>query len=170
MNKTEYFAGCFGFLQLSMQDVDLLDKYGVPIKKKLLPTEADALAVYKWLSDQIKDVPARELRKMASVTDERVGKLINEDKTVNNFLLGLLLLRAYLDEEAPKHEQLMVLPKIHRLIDLVDSAVSDEEFDADIKKATARVADNLFRQAVGKLQLSDEVRDAKFKRILGRST
>ena len=32
-NKTSYFVGIFGFLQLSMQDVGLIDKQGLPIKK-----------------------------------------------------------------------------------------------------------------------------------------
>ena len=166
-DKVEYLAGVFGFLQLSMKDVGLIGDKGVCTKRKkhMKPSEQDGIAIYNWIGEQIKHVEQVNLRKLGAVTDKRVGKLLNEHKVVNNFLLGLLLLRAYLDEVAPKNEQLMVLPKVNRLIDVVDGAISDEEFNADIKRTTSRTADNLFRQAVGKCQIADDCRDARFKRI-----
>ena len=167
-NKIEYLAGIFGFLQLSMKDVGLIGEHGKCTKKKqhMKPSEQDGIAIYDWVGEQIKHIEQHKLRKLAAVTDKRVGKLLNDHKVVNNFLLGLLLLRGYLDDLAPKNEQLMILPKVNRLIDVVDGAISDEEFNADIKRTTSRTADNLFRQAIGKCQIADDCRDARFKRIV----
>ena len=160
-NKTSYFVGIYGFLQLSMQDVGLLDKQGKPIKKKRMTLhEADAIYIYTWLSDRLKDVDVGTLRELAKETDERVSKLISEHKVVNNFLLSILLLRGYLDNDASKNEQLLLAPKVYRVMELLDKAVSDEELDDSIRKTTHRTADNIYRQASGGLQLSDECRDA----------
>ena len=100
---------------------------------------------------------------MARETDKRVSKLISDHKVVNNFLLALMLLREYVDEDGTKMEQLMLQPKINRLIEMIDGAISDDDFDVDIKRTTSRTANNIYRQFVGKCQLSDEVRDAKNK-------
>jgi len=160
IDKIEYFVGIFGFMQLSMQDVGLLDKQGVPVKKKHMTlNEVDAVYIYKWLSDELRHVNVKELRELAKETDNRVSKLISGHSVVNNFLLSILLLREYLDANAPKNEQLLLLPKVSRVITLVDSAISDEEFNADINRTTARTANNIYRQMVGKAQLSDEIRD-----------
>ena len=149
-----------------MRDVGLVDAGGNVIKKKKRKTsEEDGVALYLWVSDQLKEIPVISLRKRASIMDARVKKLFNENKTVNNFLLGLLLLRLLIDDSG-RMEQLMVLPKINRVIDLVDEAISDEEFSIDIKRTTARVADNLYRQYTGRAQLTDEIRDLKMKRFV----
>ena len=166
MNKLSYFVGIYGFLQLSMHDVGLLDAKGAPIKKKHNLNEIDGLAIYKWLSDELKDISVGKLRAMARETDERVSKLISDHKVVNNFLLAIMLLREYVDDTGTKMEQILLSSKINRLVDLVDSAVSDDDFDVNIKRTTARTANNIYRQFAGKCQLSDEVRDAhnKFRR------
>ncbi len=161
-------CGVFGFLQLSMMDVGLLGKHGELLKKKskMVPSEQDGIAIYEWVSFQLIKFPVGELRKKASVTDGYVKKLLNEHQVVNNFLLSLLLLREYLDEQGSKAEQILMLGKITRLIDVVDEAVSDDDFDVTIKKTTWRTADNIYRQFAGKAQLTDEIRDLKAKRFL----
>lgn len=164
MNKTGYLVGVFGFMQLSMMDVGLVDEGGFPIKKKR-PTmsEVDGIKLYEWVSDQIKAIDRVKLRALGREVDQKVSKLISDHTVVNNFLLSIMLLREYVDNSAPKNEQILLTPKINRLVDLVDSAVSDEEFDRDIKRTTYRTANNIYRQFAGKAQLSDEVRDAKNK-------
>jgi len=168
MDKIEYFAGIYGFAQISMQDVGLLDDRGVPFKGKWNMSETDALAIYNWLSEQLLHVDGSKLRRLAQETDKRVTKLLNDHKEVNNFLLGILLLREYLDSHGSKMEQLMILPKVNRLVDVVDGAVSDEDFSPLIKRTTARTAQNIYRQWAGKPQLSDEVWEARFKNIRSR--
>ena len=164
--QLEFIVGIFGFLQLSMQDVGLLDKKGRPVKKKKpLPSERDAIFIYDWVAGHLKNLPIEHLRPKARVMDEAVTKLLNDHTVVNNFLLGLLLLRAMVDDGS-KSTQILIGSKINRLVDVVDDAISDEEFSADIKRTTARTADNLYRQFTGRLQLSDEVREARFKRII----
>ena len=168
MDNTTYIVGIYGYLQLSMQDVGLLDERGVQFKGKYNMSETDALFIYNWVGESLKDIQADKLRKLAQETDARVDKLLNDHKEVNNFLLGILLLRDYLDNHGSKIDQLMVLPKVNRLVDVVDGAVSDETFNPMIKRTTARTANNIYRQWAGKPQLSDEVWSARFKNIRGR--
>lgn len=158
-DNISYFVGIYGFMQLSMMDVGLVDPKGFPIKKKYNMTEQDAMFLYNWVSGKIKDVPQWQLRALGSETDKRVSKLISGHAVVNNFLLSIMLLREYVDNDAPKHYSLMLSPKINRIIEMLDEAVSDEEFDVNIKRTTARTANNLYRQMIGKPQLSDEIRD-----------
>jgi len=158
--KTEYLVAIYSFLQLSMVDVDLLNKNGSPIKKKYTQTESDAMYLYRWLSEQLKDIDIVELRSMAKKTDIRVSKLLNDHTVVNNFLLAVYLLREYVDQDGSKMEQILLSGKINRIIDLLDEAVTDEEFSVDTKRTTSRTSKNIYRQFVGKCQLSDEVSDA----------
>jgi len=168
IDKIEFFVGVYGFMQLSMMDVGLLDDRGVVKKTKgLSPTEQDGVAIYRWVSDQIRHVPAEKLKPLAAKTDARVRKLLNEHTKVNNYLLSVLLLRAYVDD-ADKATQILVGSKINRVIESLDAAVTSEEFDALIRRTTARTADNIYRQFIGRPQLSDEVREARFKRIKGK--
>ena len=165
--RLDYLVGIFGFLQLSMKDVNLLDDKGRGPKKrnKLKMSEQDALKIYDWVGEQLHSFETYELRPRAQRMDRAVKKLNNGHKTVNNFLLALMLLRSYMDSEAPLMESILMSGKINRLIDVVDGAVSDEEFNVEIKKTTWRTADNLYRQYAELPMLSDEVRDAKYKRI-----
>ncbi len=167
LDKTAYFVGVFGFMQLSMTDVGLL-KDGMICKKRseLTMGEADAVAIYNWVGDYLKSYSVTELRKMARETDEKVKKLLNEHQVVNNFLLSIMLLREYIDDYGTKAEQILMLGKIDRLMDVVDGAVSDDDFDSDIKRTTARTANNIYRQFAGKCQLSDDVRNAYFKKVI----
>lgn len=161
-----YFVGIYGFMQLSMIDVGLLDNQGFPIKKKKpTQTEQDAIWLYNWVSDKLRELNTAQLRSLGAETDKRVQKLISDHSVVNNYLLSIYLFREYVDNDADKFEQGLLRPKIDRIINLLDEAVTDEEFDADIRRTTARTADNIYRQITERPQLSDEVRDAKFKRI-----
>ena len=165
-NKIEYFVGVFGFMQLSMIDVGLLDEKARLVKMKYNAGETDAVAIYKWISEQIKHLPAKDLKLMAKKTDNKVKKLISNHKKVNNYLLSIMLLREYIDNDGLRYEQILISPKINRLVDVIDATVSDEQFDANIKRTTSRTANNIYRQFIGKPQLSDEVREAhnKFRR------
>ncbi|MCD6135832.1 hypothetical protein J7J63_03870, partial [Candidatus Bipolaricaulota bacterium] len=106
------------------------------------------------------------LRNKAKVFDGYVGKLVNVALKVNNFLLSIMLLREYLDNYGTKAEQILMSGKINRLLDVVDGAVSDEEFDSDIKRTTARTARNIYRQFTGECQFSDDVLNAHFKKVV----
>ena len=140
-DKTAYFVGVFGFMQLSMTEVGLL-KNGIVNKKRSEMTmgEKDAIAIYNWIGEHLKNYSVAELRKMARATDEKVKKLVNVALKVNNFLLSIMLLREYLDNYGTKAEQILMSGKINRLVDVVDGAVSDDDFDSNIKRTTARTA------------------------------
>ena len=139
--RINYLVGVFGFAQLSMTEVGLL-KNGAVSKKRSEMTmgETDAIAIYTWVGNHLKNYSVAELRKMARATDEKVKKLVNVALKVNNFLLSIMLLREYLDNYGTKAEQILMSGKINRLVDVVDGAVSDDDFDSNIKRTTARTA------------------------------
>ncbi len=163
--KLTYLTACYSFMQLSLQDVKLLDDKGRPIKKKRSMSEQDAIAIYSWLSDQLKNISIHELRTMASKTDIKVSKLLNDHQVVNNFLLSIMLLREYIDEHGDSIQKILIGNKINRIIDLLDDAVTDEAFDPEIKRTTGRTARNIYRQFTDRPQRSDDVLQAHFKRI-----
>ncbi len=156
----------YGYLQLSLIDVELLTPNGVPVKKKRpVQTEQDAIALYHWVSDQLSGVNTRELRSLAGKTDIKVSKLLNDHQVVNNFLLSIMLLREYIDEHGDSIQKILIGNKINRIIDLLDDAVTDEAFDPEIKRTTGRTARNIYRQFTDRPQRSDDVLQAHFKRI-----
>lgn len=163
MDKAILFAGVYGFMQLEMRSTELLLSNGKWYKRKshMSESERDAVFIYEWIEDQLRQYNIAEIQLNARVIDNMVKKLVNEDKFVNNFLLGVYLLRNYVDDYGSKMDHILLLPKIHRLMFFLD----EQKFDMKIRKATSRVANNIFRQWAGKPQLSDEVRDAVFKRI-----
>jgi len=162
--QVDYLVGVYGFLQLSMQDVGLLNAKGQPIKGKRNMGELDALAIYHWVGDKIKHIDGHTLRKKGAFIDGMVKNLLNKHTVVNNFLLAVLMLREYVDEDGTHTEKILLSAKINRLVDVVDSAVSDEAFDVDIKRTTSRTAKNIYRQFKGRGQLSDEYMDNRFRR------
>ena len=166
MTKLEYFTSIYGWMQLSMVEVGLLNKDGRPFKKrKLTQTEQDAIYLYQWVGDHLKDVKKPELERMGKVTDKNVKLLPNDHSNINNFLLGIMLLRLYIDDEGTNFEHILLGGKIRRVVDLADKAVSEDEFSVDVKRATHRTAYNLYRRYTGYPMLSDEAFDNKYKRI-----
>ncbi len=167
-DNTILFAGSFGFAQLSMRDVGLLNKDGSPAKKKkhMTAIELDGMGIYIWLSDKLKEFDGNQIRVKASVVDGMVKKLFNEKKIINNYLLSLYILREWLDNDGGRFEQDMMLPKINRIVAAMDEEISDGRFDSDIKKVTRRVADNIYRQWSGKPQITDDIRDLNSKRFM----
>jgi len=171
MDKYIFLSGIYGFLQLSMRDVGLLLENGVWYKKRKHMTEAEtnAIYLYEWVEDQLRSLPVHVIRKKSGEVDRMVKKLNNDNRYVNNFMLGVYMMREYIENACGKFEQDLILPKVNRIINTLDEEVMGGRFDPQIKKTTARVANNIYRQWAGLPQLSDQVRDAKFKRILKRT-
>lgn len=164
--KLKFHVGIYGRMQIEMMAIDLVDDGGVPRPtKNMSATEKDGIAVYNHISYIVRGLSSKKLFELAQHTNEITKALINEEQLINNYLLSAMLYRLYLQEEASKAEQIMVLPKINRIIKMYEELDGDEY--AKIRKTTSRVADNMFRVFTGKAQLSDEIRDLranKFKR------
>lgn len=166
--KLKFHVGIYGRMQLEMMAIDLVEKNGVPKPtKNMSAIEKDGIAVYNHLSYIVKGLSSKKLFELAQFTNDIAKSLINEETLINNYLLSAMLYRLYLQEEASKPEQIMVLPKVNRIIKMYEE-LDGEEY-ATIRKTTSRVADNMFRVFTGKLQVSDEIRDLranKFKRSI----
>ncbi len=165
-DRLTYLVGVYGFAQLALKDVGLLNERGRLAKKKkfLNASEQDAIWMYDWVGEQIKHIGEVELRKRGNIVDTKVKKLLNGHQEVNNYLLSVFLLRHYVDD-GTMMEKILLGNKIDRMVDVVDSAVSDDDFNPAIKRTTARTSMNIYRQFIGRPQLSDEVLDAKYKKI-----
>lgn len=172
--------GLYGRFQIEMIDLDMINSDG-SVKSKMRKYyeqdgetrwrplglhEVRAIEIYKWIREQMKNISEEELNKKAEYTNEVAHKIINEAREVNNFLLALLMFQMYVDQDGAKDLQFKMNPKIDELVAYFQSF--DTEEHKAIRKATYRCADNMFRVFTDRPQLSDEVRDAKFKRLFRR--
>lgn len=161
----EFNVGIYGRMQLEMRELDLVDENGVPRPTKHMSArEQDAVAVYNHLSYKVRGIDSKKLHELAQRTNDIAKSLVNEETLINNYLLAMMLMRSYLQDLAPKSEQIMVFPKINRMIDMYEN-LEGEEY-AKIRKTTFRVADNMWRVFTGKAQLSDEIRDLRAKKFI----
>jgi len=165
-----YFVGIWGRMQLSMKEVGLVNDRGDVIKSKWSKLDKEAVDIYLHLDSVIEAykkklcVTTKEIIfKRTAVTDDIVKKLINDNKQVNNHLLAMFLYQNYLFDIASKSEQILMMKKVQSQ---VDDYPTDTEHYNSIRKNTAWIADNIWRQFTGKAQLSDEVRRANAKRFM----
>jgi hypothetical protein len=160
--REEILVGIFGFLQLSLKDSD----YEI-VKGKVKPNKHDSLNeldikyIYNWFADRTSGLP---LESHVNTVNTMVSKLLNKDAKVNNFYMGLHLGIYWIETYGSGFDKNLMLSKMYRLIDETKNHINIET-----AKNSYRVADNLWRQANEKAQLSDEVRDAKFKRLFSKA-
>lgn len=164
--KKEFIVSVYGRMQIEMIAIDLLTKDGVPKPTKHMNAhEKDAIAIYNHISYEVKGISKTQLNEIAQFANDISKKLINDNTMINNYLLSLMLYRSYLQDEASKFEQGMLLPKVERQLKIYENLEGDTY--SEVRKTTSRVADNIWRVFIGKAQLSDEIRDIranKFKR------
>lgn len=159
----KFYVSLYGRCQIEMAAVGLVDKNGVPKSTKgMSETEKDGIKIYDFLSYKVKGLTVEKLHELASYTNELMMKLLNENKYINNYLLGMMQYRLFLQDEASVYEKNLMLPKVERSIKFYKTHVKDD----DIVRTTSRVADNIYRLFTDRLQLSDEVRDARAKRFI----
>ena len=168
MNKEtllKLYVGLYGFVQIEMREVGLLNEDASPKPTKHMnDIEKDGVAIYDHLCWKVKGLSVERLHEIAEFTNDIVRSLINEEQIINNYLLAMMLFRCYLDDEAPKYEQIKMLPKVNRSIRHYEQ-LEGEQYKK-IARTTHRCADNMWRVFTGKAQLSDAVRDAKASKYL----
>lgn len=162
--KLIFHVGIYRRMQVEMMAIDLLDGNGVAMPiKNMSAIEKDGIAIYKHLTEKVEGLHRKKIFELAKFTDDIAKTLLNEETLINNYLLSAMLYRLYLQQEAPKSEMIMILPKVGRTIKMYED-LEGEEY-AMIRKNTSRVADNMFRAFTGKPQLSDEIRDLRAKKF-----
>lgn len=160
-----FFAQLLARIQLEFVHSGILSDKGIPVDPKNYAEDAkDGVAIYNYVKQKLVDnrVSYETALKYVDEGNAMVKKLVNDEQIVNKYLLSLMLLRLYLDEEGSKAEQIMIKPKVERSLKLF--GLDDEE--KKLRKTTHRVADNLWRQFIGRPQLGDDLRDNRFKRII----
>lgn len=166
-NEVEFIVGIYGRMQLEMLNIGLLHEEDASPKsmKYMDEHERDAIKIYDYLAQKVRHISAQRLNEISQYTNDIAKKLVNEDTTVNNYLLSLMLFRLYLQEVSSKYEFNIMMPKVERQL-IVFEKLAGETY-GQTRKVTSRVADNMWRVFTGKAQLSDEIRDLrvqKFKR------
>ena len=158
----------YGNFQKHFHKIGLVDDTGTPIpKKKMNLDETRRVSLYDFVSYKLHSLSRIQLQSRADEFNDLVGKLINEEQLVDNYLMAIMLLRNYLDELAIPIERNAHINKINDVIKLFESMENTEENDfREIKKITARVTDNIWRILTGKAQLSDEIRDLRARRFV----
>lgn len=160
------FVSIYGFFQLEMREVGLLDKQGRPTKDRKRPLdETESIDLYNEISQKVKNIPEGELKRLAGKVNEVVkNQLVNNKGKINNYLMALMLYRNWLDEIGSIFEQNRFLAKVNRQIAIYEKLEGSNY--AEIRKESYRVADNLYRIWTDKPQLDDELRDLRAKRFV----
>ena len=168
MNLEAFYVGVWGRLLLQLEKSGYLnrdltarkfrldDETGK--KEKLSLTEQDVLAIYMYIREKIKDVPQHKIDEYAILNNDYVQALINDEQQVSNTVLACAMYQSYLYDIAGIEER----NKMQRKVESVIGGFGNKES----AKYSARCGDNLYRQFVGKAQLSDEVRDARAAKFL----
>ena len=165
MNK-KLLSAVYGILQVALDDAKLLDKYGRPDKKAIKQASIhskDVIELYKWLSDKIQDVQPHTLEQNALEFNKHAEKL-HDDYLLNMTLLGIFLLQNYI-WDMDKFSQGVSQPKLDRI---------QKHFTYHVEKSVYKdsriAANNLYRLYTNKLELTKEVREAKFKRVFNTTS
>lgn len=160
------FVGIFGFFQLEMKEVNLVDDKGVPIKDRKRPLEEqETIDLYNDISYRLRGVHQGEITRLAGKVNEMVtGQLVNNKGLINNYLLALMMYREWLDEFGNRAEQIRFLGKVNRQIKIYEEL--EDERCKDIRKETYRVSNNIYRILTGRPQLTDEIRNLRARRFV----
>jgi hypothetical protein len=168
INLTAFYVGIWGRLFLQLKEKGYLKKDNSPQTKfrfhkdgsraKLSLVEKDILDVYATMRDKLKNVPQWKIDDYAELNNEYIRNLVNDKQQVVNVILACAMYRSYLDDYGTVYERNLMIRRLDNIINSYD--------DRETVKYSARCGDNLYRQFVGKPQLSDEVRDARAKRFL----
>ena len=161
MNK-KLLSAVYGILQVALDDAELLDSHGRPDKRKIKHASIhskDVIELYEWLSDKIQDVNSYQLEQNAGEFNKLATKL-HDDYLLNMTLLGIFLLQNYV-WDMDKFSQGVIQPKLDRVQKHFTYHV-----ERDIYRDSRIAANNLYRLYTGKLELTKDVRNAKFKKII----
>jgi len=165
-NLTILLVAIYGNMQTQMEKVELCNEYGVPRKPKTL-NEEETIKLYGFISNKLRNLSRTQLQSKARLFNKMVKSLFNEEQLVNNYLMALMLYRAYLDDYASPMERNMHKNKVSSQIKVFeDIYAKNKKKYKDIQKVTSRVVDNLIRILTDRPQLTDEIRNLYSKRYL----
>ena len=157
--RNQLLSSVYGIFQYNLEEHDMLDRYGAPKKRKDISIHTkDIIDVYKWLSEQLKDVSEYQLNENTKVFNKH-AKQLHDDYLLNMTLLGAYLLLNYINEYGSKPEQIMIASKLERITSHFSYHV-----ERDVYKESRIAADNLLRKFAGKPELTIEVRSKNAKR------
>lgn len=164
MDREVIIVGIHGLMQVALEASGYIDKQGNFVWAKNKPlSEIDGFKLYEYCSEQIKGYPVYVLKGRAKEVNGLISKLFNNDSTINGYYLSISLLNNYMAEFGNGLERNLYDTKITRQLSYVAEQLNDKE----LVKNTGRVADNLWRQMIGKAQLSEEIRDLRAKKFRG---
>lgn len=166
-NETELLSALYGIQYFTFLEKEMIDKRtGAPFKfKKNQDNEKnrDAMAIYKWIAEQIRGISESEMQKKAELFNT-FAKDLKDDLFLNRYLMSLFLMDKYL-ETKDKATRLMIQPKITRLIKVMREAIIKANANGvDIVKDSSLMASNIWRLFNGQAQLTREVRAANTAR------
>lgn len=167
--ELQYLIGIFGRIDYELVKLGFIDKKTQkPIRRnKMDLIESDGIAIHAFLHEKAKKLRGYQVKQMVDIMNEKVSMLIENDMVLNHYLFCVLMLKLWVDNHSDTPTQIKLTAKIRRAVDkFIDLDGDDVEANAKIRRDTGRVADNMYRQYVGKPQLSNAVRDAQAKRFI----
>ena len=166
-NELEYLVAIYGIFYFTLKENKLIGERAEPLKLKGTSKNQkndDSIAVYKWLSEQIKGLSTSQLKTRAGKFNDIV-KALQDNFFLNQYLLGIFMLQYYLEEEASVFTKNMMMPKVERLIKAMREGIKKTNGDkgTDIILDSSKAGSNVWRMFNGKVQLTKELREARRK-------
>jgi hypothetical protein len=122
-------------------------------------SDHDAIALYKWLGENVKHLSSEQLGEKAKKFNKIVRELENE-YYLNNFLMALYIFEDLVAIEGSRSQQLVLGPKLNRLIKHI-RLQTGLEANRDSKLA----ASNVRRRFNNLPELTKKMREHKWKKI-----
>ncbi len=166
LTEFEVLTALYGIFQNTMIDENMLDDTARPKKltKKSDENDYDTVALYSWLSSKMKGHSRQKINDTVGVFNNKV-KNLHDNYWLNNYLMGLFILEAWVDNNEDKFTQGILKPKITRSIrhiskGVVRAKINKEGGDAIIKESSM-CASNIYRMMTGQAELTKEVREKR---------
>ncbi len=161
MNKDQLIA-LYGIMQIEMKHEGLLTSMGAPAPKKakdLSEANLDALSLYKYLAEQLRNVPESTINSRKEVFNGIV-KSIEQNYLLNMSLFGMFMFEDILERDGTTAQKITLMPKINRLIKWLRAGIIREQAEGlRIAKDSKRGASNVIRIFNGEAELTLEVRN-----------
>ena len=106
----------YGVLQLELKREGVLNPLAIPIKAKYPQSNLDALALYKWLAEILREVQEPEINKRKNAFNNIV-KGLKKEYLLNMSLLAIFMIERLLTDFSSKPQMLVYMPKVNRLIE-----------------------------------------------------
>lgn len=162
MTRENILIAVYGIFQVSLKHEGFLEQENAkPLKlpKDASELDRDAMAIYLWLVEQLRDVTEKQINERKSHFN-KIAKSLEKEYLLNMFLLSLFLMDKLLINESVAR-QTVLLPKVTRCINALSLGIRATQGDNGdrIVLDSSIGASNIWRLFHGEPELTKTMRE-----------